>query len=125
VDEHERSETVVEVISADAQPKGWLAAGRLDPFCGSCGAVYMAIERAIPIELAAYPCPNCATKDALTYRVLRVERTDDHYIFAAALECAKCTRKTMFRRALDGLSRIVRVKIAPTGIEIEMQGQSG
>lgn len=113
-----------EVVRADVNEYGWLAAGRMPSrefvgFCGSCGAAYAEIQRAVPVELAEYPCPKCEGRDALRYQVLRVELLDDEYVFVASAECTNCSHRTGFRRVLDALGRITRLKVGPTGIEIE------
>lgn len=117
----------VEVLDIAQIKDGWLAQGRVTGKwrCPVCGSAYWAAARYIPIECGEDPCPNCGPGATLTPDILQISRIESGYVFTAALKCDKCSRPRRFRKLLKPLSRsrLKRVKVGPTGIEVEVSAK--
>jgi hypothetical protein len=115
----------VEIVQIRAGETGWQTVGTITStgrFCDSCGAFYVELRNRIPVEIAEYPCPKCDKSDLLEYRIERIERTDDGYAFAASVQCKGCNRRSLFRRLLDQLNRVTKIKVGVDGVELERSG---
>jgi hypothetical protein len=115
-------EASVSVTQIEATAHGWRAAGKAEPaaaVCPSCGQLFTLLQHLIPVECAEYPCPACGDASHLSYRIVEVKKEGDAYAFTAQIECAKCDRRGIVRRALDQIGRITKLKISWTGVEIE------
>lgn len=112
----------VRIMNISQVGDGWLANGRrVSAQCEICGMVYEAISRSIPIECGSYECPRCGPGSVLKVEVLRLDYHDPYYDFTAALTCKKCSRRRRFRKALSApWRRLKRVKLGPTGVELEL-----
>ena len=112
----------VQVVDLAQVKTGWLARGDIaKTFCTTCGMAFETIAHYIPIECAAFPCPNCGSASALTTEVLSITKTESGYNFVAILKCGKCTKQSPFSRLLGALSKITKVKVGPTGVEVEVK----
>jgi uncharacterized Zn finger protein len=116
----------IEVLRVDAQPAGWLSLGRVSESavgrCPRCGMVMRFIETTVPVELAEYACPFCESGEHMRYKVLRVERGAAGYEFVAEATCASCTHLSVAKRILRALGKIRKVKVGPSGVEVELDG---
>lgn len=111
---------IVHISQADAA--GWLAHGEIrNVYCDSCGTAYQELIRYIPVACAAFPCPTCGAGSKLTPAVLSINANESGYDFAASLKCSKCSKERRISKLLRGLSKIARVKLGPTGVEIEVR----
>jgi hypothetical protein len=81
--------------------------------------VFELVQSVIPVECAEYPCPGCGDRSHLEYRIIEVKQEGDAYRFAAEITCTECTRRGIVRRILDQIGRITKLKIGPTGVEVE------
>lgn len=121
-------EPSVQIVRVDAQPAGWVSFGRVPEStarqCPRCGMVAQVINDAVPVELAEYACPHCGTGQHLVYKVLRVQREAKGYVFIAEAVCKNCTRVSLLNRMLRGLGKIRKIKVGPTGVEIERETTS-
>jgi hypothetical protein len=113
---------VVDISQADA---GWLTHGEIsNGYCANCGRVYQELIRYIPIACAALPCPTCGPGSELTPEVLSINANGSGYDFTALLKCSKCSKEHLLSKLLRGLSKITRIKVGPTGVEIEVDHKS-
>ena len=112
----------VRVINITQVKTGWLAQGDLpSAHCDWCGQVYRELVYYIPIECAAFPCPTCGPDAELTTEILSITEAATGYSFVALLNCNACSRQHRFSKILGGLSRITKVKLGPTGVEVEVK----
>lgn len=118
-----RSEYSVDVreVEANARGDGWTARGDGVSYCPHCGAVVRVITHRVPLELRGLPCSRC--QETVDYRVdLRCVTTDARrFSFTATVTCPACAQKSVFRRLIDGLRRVRRIQLGPTGMELEFQ----
>jgi hypothetical protein len=111
---------VVDISQADAA--GWLAHGEIrNVYCESCSMAYQELIRYIPIACAAFPCPTCGTGSKLAPAVLSINANESGYDFTAVLKCSKCSKERRVSKLLRGLSKIARVKLGPTSVEVEVR----
>lgn len=114
--------SAVRIVNIAQVKAGWLAHGDLQSeYCVACGKAYAALTHYIPIECAAFPCPSCGPDAALTTEILSISETEAGYGFVALLKCDACTKQRRLSRLLSGLSKITRVKVGPTGVEVEVK----
>jgi hypothetical protein len=107
---------------SQADAAGWLAHGEIsNVYCDSCGMAYQEAIRYIPVACAAFPCPTCGPGSKLTPAVLSINVNESGYDFAASLKCSKCSKERPVSKLLRGLSKIARVKLGPSGVEIEVR----
>jgi hypothetical protein len=113
----------VRVVDISQVEAGWIAHGviYLSYQCMVCGAVYTQIVQSIPIECASFPCPRCGPGSKLTPEVMAISEAEGGYSFIALLKCDSCSRQSRLSKLLAGLSKITRVKVGPTGIEVEVK----
>jgi uncharacterized Zn finger protein len=112
----------VRIVNIAQVKAGWLARGELPmPHCALCGQVLAALAHYIPIECAFFPCPTCGPGSRLTPEILDITETEMGYSFTALLKCDKCSKQRRLSKLLEGLSRITKVKIGPTGVEVEVK----
>jgi hypothetical protein len=115
---------VVRVLDIAQVEDGWLAYGRVATgHCVMCAQVYEALLRYIPIECASYRCPSCQT-ETLTCDVRDIHFDGDGYVFTAKLSCPSCGVQHAPHRVLRFLGRIRRLKVGPTGVEVEVSGSA-
>ena len=112
----------VRVVDISRVEAGWIAHGEIQVSCAclGCGKVYIQIVQSIPIECASFPCPRCGPGSKLTPEILNMTEAESGYSFLAQLKCDACSRRSRFSKLLGGLSKITKVKIGPTGVEVEV-----
>ena len=52
---------------------------------------------------------------------MRITGTSESYNFVAVLKCDACSKRHRLSKLLAGLSKIKKVKVGPTGVEIEVE----
>jgi hypothetical protein len=52
---------------------------------------------------------------------LSITETETGYSFVALLKCDACSKQRRLSKLLGGLSRITKVKVGPTGVEVEVK----
>jgi hypothetical protein len=52
---------------------------------------------------------------------LSITKSETGYDFVALLKCDKCSERSRLSKLLEGLSRITKVKVGPTGVEVEVK----
>src|SRR5262245_51996402 len=114
----------VSVSQIESTAVGWRAVGVTEGWswtCPRCGQVHAYLNKVVPVEIAEYPCPKCHDPSRLDYRIVEVKKENegDAYQFAAEIECRRCAHRGIVKRALDQLERITKLKVGPTGVEIE------
>jgi uncharacterized Zn finger protein len=111
--------TVTDIAQVKA---GWLAQGEIQPMmCRACGHLYTELVHLIPIECAAFPCPSCGPGSKLTTEILSITRPDTGYSFVVLLKCDDCSKQHRLSKLLGGLSKITKIKVGPTGVEVEVK----
>ena len=110
---------IVKIAQVEA---GWLARGTIpEAYCAACGQAYSALIHYIPIECAEFSCPACGPGSKLTPAILDMTADEAAYSFVALLKCDACTRQRRLSRLLSGLAKITKIKIGPTGVEVEVK----
>jgi hypothetical protein len=112
----------VSVTEIEATARGWRAVGKVNPAvtsCPSCGQMFQLLQSVVPVEVGEYPCPRCDDRSHLVYKIVEVKRGAEAWAFTAEVECRKCHRRGVVTRVLGQLFRITKIKIGPTGVEIE------
>jgi hypothetical protein len=111
----------VRIVDIAQVESGWLAYGAFPTVKGdACGTVFQMLAHYIPIECAAFPCPGCGPGSELTTEILSITETEPGYNFVARLKCDKCSKPHLLSRVLGGLAKITKVKVGPTGVEVEV-----
>jgi uncharacterized Zn finger protein len=75
----------------------------------------------IPIECASFPCPSCGPGSELTTDILSITEAEEGYSFVALLKCDACSRQHPLSKLLRGLAKITKIKVGPTGVEVEVK----
>jgi hypothetical protein len=115
----------VRIVDITRVRTGWIARGQVRRGrCSHCGAAYVTLVRYIPIECASFPCPTCGPGSELTTDVLSITESETGYDFVAQLKCNACSKPHLLSRVLGGLSKITKVKVGPTGVEVEVTPQA-
>ena len=116
-----RAVNAVRIVNIAQVEAGWVARGEISTaYCSLCGKAYDALAHYIPIECASFPCPNCGPGSKLTPEILSIAESEVGYGFVAVLKCDACSRQRRLSKLLAGLAKITRVKIGPTGVEVEV-----
>lgn len=117
-----RAMSAVRIVNIAQVEAGWVAQGEISmAYCDLCGKAYEALAHYIPIECASFPCPTCGPGSKLTPEILNIAESEMGYGFVALLKCDVCSRQRRLSRLLAGLAKITRVKIGPTGVEVEVK----
>jgi hypothetical protein len=111
----------VREVEVNARGDGWTAKGEGVGFCPRCGAVVRMITHRVPLELQGLPCSRC--HETVEYRVELQCVTIDarRFSFAASVTCPACAQRSVFRRLIESLSRVRRIQVGPTGMELELE----
>jgi len=66
---------------------------------------YTIVRRALPVECAEIPCPECHGSEHLSYEVsnLTVDPAAQTFAFEGRITCTKCQRFSTLRRFLGRL----------------------
>lgn len=86
-----------------------------------CGQVLSALLHYVPIECVSFPCPTCGSGSKLTPEILDITETETGYSFVALLKCDLCSKQRRLSKILGALAKITKVKIGPTGVELEVK----
>jgi hypothetical protein len=57
----------------------------------------------------------------LTPEILNITRAEGSYSFVALLKCDACSKQRRLSKVLGGLAKITKVKVGPTGVEVEVK----
>ena len=117
-----REPAKVRILEISEIDSGWLASGHVAwHHCELCGGIYRALTRYIPIECAEYECRHCGPKSRMAVRVVKLSFANPGYLFVATLTCERCKKRQRFQRLLRPLWAVKRVKVGPTGVEVERE----
>ena len=114
----------IEVHRVEAGQGTWSVAGSgsVDhPHCPNCGAVCREVAVRLPAELDGAPCPSCGKAVKFDYRLKLVQTDGGSFDFSATVSCPKCTHKSTFQKVVSSLPVIKRLKLGPTGAELEFK----
>jgi hypothetical protein len=116
---------VVRRVAVTQIRAGWTVNGAGQAYddtgrCPSCGSVCRAIVTHLPVELGEVPCPTCHQPIDFEYDLSCVESNAGVFSFTATVRCPGCSSRTFARRIVEGLRRIKRLKLGPTGIEVDI-----
>lgn len=115
----------VEVSSLEAEGSGWRAGGIVHfsycvhGRCRTCGRVFEAATRRIPIEFPEITCPVCDQTGHLKYKVQGIRKTPEGFEFIVILKCSACESRKSFKKVLSGLLNMISIDIGLTGISIK------
>jgi endogenous inhibitor of DNA gyrase (YacG/DUF329 family) len=101
----------------------WTATGVgvcLEP---GCNYAVQTVTEYLPIEFPALPCPTCKQVVRYEYALECVEMQSrpTEFVFAASVTCPRCSKTSVFRKIINSFRQIKRIKVGPTGIELEVQ----
>jgi hypothetical protein len=114
--------TGVRVVDIAQVKTGWLLNGMVhQSYCPACGQAYTYLIRYIPIECEEFACSRCGPGSKLATDILSISESETDYSFVALLKCNKCSTRQRFAKLLQPFSKITRLKIGPTGVEVEVQ----
>jgi hypothetical protein len=113
-------ELYVAEVRVNARGDGWIADGGGAGYCGRCGRLSELITYRVPLELQGLPCTRC--RRTVTYEVALdcVWTYEGRFRFTAAVTCPSCAHRSVFRRLVDGLSRIRRISVGPGGVAFDV-----
>jgi hypothetical protein len=112
----------VRVVDIARVKAGWSARGEIQEiYCQVCNQAYALLIHYIPIECAAFACPDCGPGSKLNTEILNITESKTGYSFVAELRCDACAKPRRFSKILGGLSKITRVKVGPMGVEVEVK----
>jgi hypothetical protein len=113
----------VRVVDISQVKAGWIVRGEIELICPNpgCAFVYSQIERCIPVECAPFPCPSCGSGPTLIPGILNITEIEAGYSFIAVLKCNVCSKSRSISKLMQGLSKVTKLKIGPTGLEIEVK----
>jgi hypothetical protein len=111
----------VREVEANERGDGWTARGEGVSRCRYCGAVVRVIIHRVPLEIHGLPCSRC--HETVDYQVqLRCVATEGRrFTFTASLTCPACSQKSVFRKLIESLGQIRRIKVGPTGVELDLE----
>jgi hypothetical protein len=111
------------VVDISQVKAGWIVRGEITLICSDpgCAFVYSQIERRIPVECAPFPCPSCGSGSTLIPEILKITESKIGYSFVAVVKCNVCAKSRSISKLLQGLAKVTKLKIGPTGIEIEVK----
>jgi len=118
-------ESKVKIKHVDAEAGRWTARGA--GVCGfpsrdgtPCRTVCTIITEHLPVEFQDLPCPNCHRIVKYRYKLECVQMNETEFIFTASITCRRCKRRSVFRRIAQSLGHVKRLKVGPTGLELEI-----
>ena len=106
-------------VKAVARRKGWITRGTGISTCPTCGVTAHLLSHRLRVEFQGLACPGCNAMVDYKITLLRVS-SGDEITFTAITECPACSHESRFRKVLSKLGRIRRLKIGPTGLEVEL-----
>ena len=113
----------VRIVDISQIEAGWVAHGGIkhSDIYVSCHSVYDDLIHYIPIECASFPCPSCGPGSRLTTEILSITEDETGYSFVALLKCDACSKQRRISKIFEGLSKITKLKLGPTGVEVEVK----
>jgi hypothetical protein len=117
----------VEISSLNIEGSEWRARGIVHiaycvhGHCITCGRVFEAAKRQIPITFPELICPQCEKPDFLQFKVQGVTKVEEGFEFVVAVRCTHCNIMNILRRILTGLISAVGIEIGLTGISISVK----
>jgi hypothetical protein len=111
----------VRIVDISQVKAGWIAHGHIQPIRCMCGQVYHLLVHYIPVECVSFPCPSCGSGSKLTTEILNITEAETGYSFVALLKCDVCSKQHRLSKLLRGLSKITKIKVGPTGLEVEVK----
>ena len=115
----------VEIDSLKAGSEGWQGHGVIHlnycvhGKCRTCGRIFEAATREIPILFPELTCVTCEKQEYLQYKVRELTRTEDGYEFSVSIRCSHCARTGTLTKMLKGLLHIFSIEVGLTGISIK------
>jgi|ERR1700730_7260716 hypothetical protein len=114
---------VLEVKSLKKKDGGFVITGTISPvMCGSCGAVVSALAVEVPVELEHLKCSCGGSKFSISLKSVEKEKKkiDPNWQFEVDINCERC-HKIRFREKIASLFRLKRLKVGPTGVDIQLK----
>src|ERR1035441_4745006 len=109
----------VEIQHLDMTPGRWTARGTGVCSSPGCRRICTTIIEYLPIEFQDLPCPECGQVVEYRYVLECVQMHERQFVFTATITCPHCTRQSVFRKITRSLKRVKRIKVSPTGFELE------
>jgi hypothetical protein len=114
----------VKIRHVDVEAGRWTARGA--GVCGfasrdgtPCRIVCTIITEHLPLEFQSLPCPDCNRVVKYRYKLECVQMNEEEFVFTASISCPRCKRRSVFRKIVQSLHYVKRVRIGPTGLELE------
>jgi len=115
---------VVEIETL-ARGDGWTASGSGVSYCPRCGAISRLLVERLSVELEGLPCPRCHDEVEYEITLACLSSGVGEFTFTTLTTCPGCKHESVFRRLLRGFGCIRRIKIGPTGLELELGDKAG
>jgi hypothetical protein len=114
--------STVEIQHLDVKPGRWTARGAGVCSFPGCRSICTTITEYLPIEFQDLPCPECGQVVKYRYVLECVQMHEGQFVFTATVTCPRCTKQSVLQKFIKSLKRVKRVKVSPTGIELETHG---
>jgi len=119
---YHQGHSTVEIQHLDVKPGRWTARGAGVCLSPGCRSICMTITEYLPIEFLDLPCPECGQVVEYRYMLECVQMHQRQFVFTATITCPHCTKQSIFQKLTRSLRRVKRLKVGPTGLELETHG---
>lgn len=114
----------VQIKHVDTEAGRWTAKGA--GVCGvpsqdgtPCRTICITITEHLPVEFRDLPCPSCDQVVNYKYTLECLHIDKRKYEFTASVTCPRCNKQSVFSRIARSLRRVKRLRVGPTGLELE------
>lgn len=87
--------------------------------CRTCGRLFEAARKSIPIQFPELTCPQCDKSEFLQYKIEGLSRVDDGFEFVATVRCSGCRAVATMKKFFTGLLNAISIEIGLTGITLK------
>jgi len=91
--------------------------------CPRCGDAIRTVQHEIEVAASTFKCPTCHLSDTLEYQIENVEPKAGHdlkkgFTFEVKVTCKKCTHKESFKKIIEAILNVIKLKVGPDGVEV-------
>ena len=121
----------VEISSFKAEADGWSVHGvvQLDYClhgrCRTCGRIFEAAKRQIPVQFPDLTCNECDRRAFLQYRVQELKRVAGGFEFTVEISCSGCRGRKKVTKLLTGLLDMVGIRVGLDDMNVKRIQDSG
>jgi DNA-directed RNA polymerase subunit RPC12/RpoP len=116
---------VVEISSLKADAVGWIVQGTVEidycvhGLCRTCGRIFEAAKRQIPIQFPDLTCNECDRRAFLQYKVQELRRVGGGFEFTVEIRCSGCQGRKKLTKLLTGLLSTIGISIGLDDIHVK------